>query len=238
MSTSWKVCLDDTCDEKRQDYICAGSLIGTRDGWSKFNKEWRKALKSPPSIDYFHGKEVSKAGGPGPKRDSILLRVPPVPRPWGPGVDQTSRPRSHRVDKLQSGKVLLVIGDEDAVIGFGQAAPVRSGKASHSFVDGQSRVTSRFTSKAAASGGDCAFHGSRQSAKCVRLQPGKTGYKESAALPPAFDPGRQQKTEEENPRCAGPCLRPPARTALRDECRCRHTTARRRRTPISLHPTK
>lgn len=63
MSAFWKVCLDDTCDEKRQDYICAGSLIGTKDGWSKFNKEWRKALNSPPSIDYFHGKEVPKLSG-------------------------------------------------------------------------------------------------------------------------------------------------------------------------------
>jgi hypothetical protein len=63
MGKFWKVCLDDTCDEKRQDYICAGSLVGTNDGWNRFNKEWRRALKSPPSIDYFHGKEVPKLSG-------------------------------------------------------------------------------------------------------------------------------------------------------------------------------
>jgi hypothetical protein len=38
-------------------------LIGTKEGWSKFNKEWRRALKSPPSIDYFHGKEVPRLSG-------------------------------------------------------------------------------------------------------------------------------------------------------------------------------
>jgi hypothetical protein len=63
MTTSWKVCIDDTCDEKRQDYVCAGSLIGNREGWSKFNKEWRKALKAHPAIDYFHGKEIPKLTG-------------------------------------------------------------------------------------------------------------------------------------------------------------------------------
>jgi Protein of unknown function (DUF3800) len=63
VTTFWKVCLDDTCDEKRQDYICAGSLIGTKDGWNSFNKEWRKALKADPPINYFHGKEFPRLTG-------------------------------------------------------------------------------------------------------------------------------------------------------------------------------
>ena len=79
MPTSWKVCLDDTCDEKRKDFICVGALIGRKDGWNRFNKEWRRVLNRHPSIDYFHGKDLPKLQGPFAKfRDQQLF-----PRPTG-----------------------------------------------------------------------------------------------------------------------------------------------------------
>ena len=53
MPAHLKVCIDDSCDEKREKYVCAGSLTGNKDSWNKFNKEWRKALNRSPSIEYF-----------------------------------------------------------------------------------------------------------------------------------------------------------------------------------------
>jgi hypothetical protein len=38
--------------------------MGTKDGWNAFNKEWRKALRSEPAIEYFHGKDLPKLKGP------------------------------------------------------------------------------------------------------------------------------------------------------------------------------
>jgi hypothetical protein len=78
MTTFWKVCLDDTCDEKRQDYICAGSLIGTMDGWNKFNKEWRRVLNRDPAIEYFHGKDLPRLNGPFLKLKDKSLYPPPT----------------------------------------------------------------------------------------------------------------------------------------------------------------
>jgi hypothetical protein len=63
MPALWKVCLDDTCDEKRQDYLCAGSLVGPKESWNKFNKAWRKALQQKPSIDFYHGTELPRLSG-------------------------------------------------------------------------------------------------------------------------------------------------------------------------------
>lgn len=64
MPTSWKICLDDTCDEQRKDFLCVGALMGRKQGWNDFNKEWRKALCRHPAIDYFHGKDLPKLQGP------------------------------------------------------------------------------------------------------------------------------------------------------------------------------
>lgn len=64
MPESWKVCIDDSCDRKRSKYVCAGSLIGNKDSWNKFNKKWRKALNRDPSLEYFHGKDIPWLEGP------------------------------------------------------------------------------------------------------------------------------------------------------------------------------
>lgn len=63
LTTNWSVFIDDSCDEKRAEYVCAGSLIGKRGAWNEFNKLWGEALNAPPSIDYFHGKELPRLTG-------------------------------------------------------------------------------------------------------------------------------------------------------------------------------
>lgn len=103
MPTFWKVCLDDTCDEKKKDFICAGSLIGTTDGWNAFNKQWRKALKSEPAIEYFHGKDLPKLTGPFlPFRNKQLF---PPPR----GMDAAVAKRC----------ALQKVIEDSSLVGFG-----------------------------------------------------------------------------------------------------------------------
>lgn len=63
MPTVWRVCVDDSCDERREKYVCAGALLGDKDAWHRFNKGWRKALNRQPSIEYYHGKEVHRLTG-------------------------------------------------------------------------------------------------------------------------------------------------------------------------------
>jgi len=64
MKTLYRVCIDDTCDAGRKDFICAGALMGKVEGWSTFNKEWRKALRAEPAIGYWHGKDLPTLRGP------------------------------------------------------------------------------------------------------------------------------------------------------------------------------
>src|ERR1700735_51611 len=63
MPQHWTVCIDDTADQHRLKYVCAGSLFGSKDDWNRFNKEWRKALHETPRIEHFHGKEVHHLTG-------------------------------------------------------------------------------------------------------------------------------------------------------------------------------
>jgi hypothetical protein len=60
---NWIVYIDDTADERRENYVCAGALMGDRERWSVFNKTWRKALQTKPAISYYHGKEVHRLEG-------------------------------------------------------------------------------------------------------------------------------------------------------------------------------
>jgi hypothetical protein len=59
----WKAFLDDSADEKREKLVVAGCLFGKKASWGAFNKEWRQAFREEPSIEYFHGKELSHLEG-------------------------------------------------------------------------------------------------------------------------------------------------------------------------------
>ncbi|MBA2680558.1 MAG: DUF3800 domain-containing protein [Ktedonobacteraceae bacterium] len=63
MSNLWRVYIDDSADGKKQSHVVAGALIGRKAGWHLFDKNWRKALKKRPRLEYFHQKEYSASDG-------------------------------------------------------------------------------------------------------------------------------------------------------------------------------
>lgn len=63
VSTLWKVFIDDSADAKRKKYVLAGALVGRKQAWHDFEKQWNRTLRREPKIGYFHGKELSGLSG-------------------------------------------------------------------------------------------------------------------------------------------------------------------------------
>jgi hypothetical protein len=75
----WRAFVDDSADEKREEFILAGCIFGPKDRWSSFNKVWRKTLHAAPRIEHFHGKELRRLDG-----QFTLFRDPvKYPKPTG-----------------------------------------------------------------------------------------------------------------------------------------------------------
>jgi len=63
VSTLWKVFIDDSADAERKKYVLAGALVGRKQAWHDFEKQWNRTLRNKPKIAYFHGKEISDLSG-------------------------------------------------------------------------------------------------------------------------------------------------------------------------------
>lgn len=103
MPESWKVCIDDSCDGMRNKYICAGSLIGNKESWNKFNKNWRAVLNRHPSLMYFHGKDLPWLKGPFAQFRNKEMYPPPA------GIEAAKAKREE----------LRNVIEESDLIGFG-----------------------------------------------------------------------------------------------------------------------
>ena len=100
----WKAYLDDSSDQRREKFVVAGCLFGSKASWSAFNKEWRKALHSDPCIQYFHGSELRRLEG-----EFAQFRNPVKwPKPSGSEAANMKR------DLLRS-----VIERQDSLVAFG-----------------------------------------------------------------------------------------------------------------------
>jgi hypothetical protein len=64
MAQLWTVYIDDSSDGNKSKYVVAGCLIGDKQRWSEFFKEWRKGLCAEPAIQYYHGKNLKGLNGP------------------------------------------------------------------------------------------------------------------------------------------------------------------------------
>jgi len=64
MAQLWTVYIDDSADGKKAKYVVAGCLVGNKEKWSKFFKEWRKVLHAEPAIKHYHGKDLKGLKGP------------------------------------------------------------------------------------------------------------------------------------------------------------------------------
>jgi len=53
----YRTFLDDSADGKQEKYILAAGLIGRQKQWNDFGGKWKRALKEPPAIRWFHSKE-------------------------------------------------------------------------------------------------------------------------------------------------------------------------------------
>jgi Protein of unknown function (DUF3800) len=60
---TWKVFIDDSADQHKTEYVVAGVFIGRIPQWAKFQRKWNQALRNPPRIKHFHGKELRRLDG-------------------------------------------------------------------------------------------------------------------------------------------------------------------------------
>ncbi|MDE3148336.1 MAG: DUF3800 domain-containing protein [Acidobacteriota bacterium] len=103
MSALWKICIDDTADERGEKYVCAGALMGSKEDRSNFNKTWRRKLGSSPAIRCFHGKDVHKLSGEFAQFRDKVLYPPPL------GMDAAIAKRN----------VMRAVIESSELIGFG-----------------------------------------------------------------------------------------------------------------------
>jgi hypothetical protein len=59
----WKVFIDDSADQKKEEFVVAGIFIGKLPAWQTFQRAWNKTCRQTPRIRYFHGKELSRLDG-------------------------------------------------------------------------------------------------------------------------------------------------------------------------------
>ena len=91
----FKMFIDDTADQKQEQYVIAAGLMGYWDEWKKFNREWKQVLKANPKIDYFHSKEWRSLTGEFFQfRDSVMW-----PKPKGGEAANKKRDRLKTVIK-------------------------------------------------------------------------------------------------------------------------------------------
>lgn len=58
-----RVFIDDSADGPRKKFVLAAGLLGTHRQWSKFNKQWKAALRISPVIHHWHSKEWRSLSG-------------------------------------------------------------------------------------------------------------------------------------------------------------------------------
>jgi hypothetical protein len=59
----WRVCIDDTADERKEGYVIAAALIAKVPTWQAFHRKWNQTLRQNPRIDWYHGKEFATLDG-------------------------------------------------------------------------------------------------------------------------------------------------------------------------------
>jgi hypothetical protein len=60
---TWKVFIDDSADQHKTEFVVAGVFIARIPQWAKFQRKWNQALRNPPRIKHFHGKELRRLDG-------------------------------------------------------------------------------------------------------------------------------------------------------------------------------
>jgi hypothetical protein len=63
MVNLWQVAIDDSGDEKKSEFVLAGSLFGAQSDWDEFNEAWKSCLHNDPKIEHFHQKELTDLSG-------------------------------------------------------------------------------------------------------------------------------------------------------------------------------